>query len=395
MRVVILTHYFPPEVGAPQARLHALANGLARAGVDVAVHTGPPHYPDGAIADGWRNRPLARASDDAGVAVVRSAVLPAPNRGVARRLIDHASFAASALATGRAAGSADVVVAETPPLLLAGAAPLYARMRGARLVLHVSDLWPDSVVELGAVTDPRAIAVARALERHAYRRSARIVAPTEGIARRLAARPEAAGRVQRIAPAVDVERFAAPPVTRAGPLRVLYAGTVGMAQGVGVLVEAARRAGPGMVEVTVAGAGAELDAVRRAARDASNVRVLGAVPADAVPGLYARADVAAVLLRDRPLFADALPTKVFEAMAAGRPVVLAGRGEAAELVERAGAGVAVAPEDIDALAGCLVDLAGRPEHELRAIGARGEACARRHDRRTMIAAWTALLDELG
>lgn len=424
MRIVILTHYYPPEVGAPQGRLEALGRGLARAGAEVVVHTCAPHYPDGVVRPGYRNRLSMRAAangaggvrdadvggrgrpDTDRVRVLRSFVLPAANRGVGARLLDHASFAASSLLTGRAAGAADVVIVESPPLFLAAAAPSYARRRGARLILHVSDLWPDSVVELGAVTSPAAIRAARALERYAYRHADRIVAPTAGIVRRLEQRPDLASRrarssasappaakLRRIPPAVDAERFRAPPVVREGPLRVLYAGTVGMAQGVGTLVEAARRVGPD-VQLTVAGAGAELDEVRRMAESAPNVSVLGAVAAEAVPGLYAEADAAAVLLRDRPLFDDALPTKTFEAMAAGRPLVLAARGEAADLVEAAGAGIVVAPEDVDELAHALATLAATPEPELRAIGVRGVACARRFDRRSTIDRWLGLLEEV-
>lgn len=373
-------------------RLQALARGLAAGGAEVTVHTCPPHYPDGVIQTGYSNGAWTREDQD-GISVARSWVLPAANRGVRRRLLDHATFAASALATARLAGRADVVVAETPPLLLAAAAPLYARLRGARLILHVSDLWPDSVVALGAVESPSAIAAARALERHAYRRATRIVVPTQGMERDLSGRPEAAAKVRRIPPAVDLDRFAAPPLRRNGPLRVLYAGTIGMAQGLLTLVEAADRAGGDHVQVTIAGAGAELDAVRAAAARTSNVRVLGAVTADAVPALYRDADAATVLLRDRPIFRDALPTKTLEAMAAGRPLLLSAAGEAADLVTAAGAGVVTPPEDVGALADALLGLAHMPEDELRAIGARGAACAARYGRSAMLAAWSDLLHE--
>jgi len=117
MRVTLLTHYYPPEVGAPQARLSALARGLSRRGVEVTVHTGFPHYPDGVIQPPYRNRPW-RIEEEDGVRVVRSAVYPAPNRGFGRRIANHLSFGLSALASAPAAGPADAVIVETPPLLL-------------------------------------------------------------------------------------------------------------------------------------------------------------------------------------------------------------------------------------------------------------------------------------
>jgi glycosyltransferase involved in cell wall biosynthesis len=394
VRVVLLTHYYPPEVGAPQTRLAELAAGLASRGVEVTVHTGFPHYPAGGVRAPYRNRPLVRERGAGGERVVRSAVYPAANRGFARRLLDHLAFGASALATARATGPADVVVVESPPLFLAGAGALYAAAKRAPLVLNVADLWPESAVALGMLRDRRAIALARALERGAYRRAAAIAAPTAGIAAALEREPAAAGRVERLGPAVDAARFAGVPAPPAagGRLEVLYAGTVGLAQGIGTLVEAARLAGPGAVGVTIAGDGAEAEAIARAAP--GNVRLLGTVPAAAVPALYAAADAGAALLRAGPLFEGALPTKLFECMAAGRPVVVAARGEAAALVERTGAGIAVAPERPDLLAAAFRRLAA-DRGAAAAMGERGRAAvAAEFGRAAWVERWLELLERV-
>lgn len=403
MRVVLLTQYFPPEVGAPQTRIEALARGLSGRGVEVVVHTCPPHYPDGEVKAPYRNRLLGR--ERMGEArVVRSAVYPAANRGFARRLGGHLSFASSALATAPAAGPADVVVVETPPLFLAGAAIAYAKAKRARLVLNVADLWPDSAIELGALNSPVAIRGARVVERAAYRAAASITCPTEGIVEVLERRPESAGKAVLMRPAVDLDRFdaatdrdAAQPAD--APLRVLYAGTVGLAHGLGTLLDAAEllaaQGGPA-VEVTIAGDGADGPALReRLARGGlDNVRMLGAVPADRIPGLYAESDVAVVMLRDVPLFHGALPTKMLEAMAAARPVVLAARGEAARVLDRAGAGVTVVPEDSAALAGAFADLAADPRRR-GALGAAGRrAVEREFGRGPWLDRWQELLDRV-
>jgi glycosyltransferase involved in cell wall biosynthesis len=403
VRVVLLTQYFPPEVGAPQTRIEALARGLSGRGVEVVVHTCPPHYPDGEVKAPYRNRLLGR--ERMGEArVVRSAVYPAANRGFARRLGGHLSFASSALATAPAAGPADVVVVETPPLFLAGAAIAYAKAKRARLVLNVADLWPDSAIELGALNSPVAIRGARVVERAAYRAAASITCPTEGIVEVLERRPESAGKAVLMRPAVDLDRFdaatdrdAAQPAD--APLRVLYAGTVGLAHGLGTLLDAAEllaaQGGPA-VEVTIAGDGADGPALReRLARGGlDNVRMLGAVPADRIPGLYAESDVAVVMLRDVPLFHGALPTKMLEAMAAARPVVLAARGEAARVLDRAGAGVTVVPEDSAALAGAFADLAADPRRR-GALGAAGRrAVEREFGRGPWLDRWQELLDRV-
>lgn len=397
MRAVFLTQYFPPEVGAPQTRIAELGTGLARSGVDVTVHTGFPHYPEGRVLAPYRNRPLQRERTPEGVAVVRSAVYPAANRGFGRRLAGHLSLAASALATAPATRPADVVVVESPPLFLAAGAVPYAALKRAALVVHVADLWPASAVELGALRDGRAVAAAQRLERWIYAAADAIVVPTRGMEDALERHPAAAGKVVRIGPAVDAARFAAATAagTGDGPLRVLYAGTVGMAHGLETLVEAARIAGPDAVEVTIAGQGAEWPALAERVRreGAGNVTLLGAVPAAAVPQLYARSDAGVVLLRDRPIFAGALPTKLLECMAAGRPVVLGARGEAAALVRTTGAGLVVEPEDPVALADAFRVLSGDPARRT-ALATSARAAAAGFTRAATVKRWAALLEDV-
>ncbi|HEX8104748.1 MAG TPA: glycosyltransferase family 4 protein [Solirubrobacteraceae bacterium] len=396
MRVLLLTHYFPPEVGAPQTRLAELAAGLARRGHEVTVHTAPPHYPDGVIRAPYDNRPLRRERASDGVRVVRSAVYATPNRGIARRLLNHLSHAASALATAPATGPCDVVVAESPPLFTAAAGVLYARAKRAPLVLNVADLWPETAVELGVMTAPGPVAAAQALASACYAGAAAIAVPTEGMVERLDAIAAARGKALRIPPAVAVERFdAAAPPPPDGPLRVLYAGTVGHSQGIGTLIDAVARAGEG-VELTLAGSGAEAGDVRAEVerRGAANVRFAGMVARDEVPALYAAHHAGAVVLRDRRLFDAALPTKLLEVMAAGRAAVVSARGDSAALVEGAGAGVAVAPEDGEALAAALRDLAGDRER-VRRLGEAGRRHVERHFRRdTMVDRWAALLESV-
>src|SRR5215211_1494220 len=392
MRVTFLTHYYPPEVGAPQARISALAGRLAEAGVAVTVHTGFPHYPDGRVKPPYRVRPW-QMERRGGVRVVRSAVYPAPNRGFVRRLAGHASFAASAVATARLAGKADVVVAESPPLFVAAAGVPYAVLCGAGLVVNVADRWPASAVELGALRSRAAIRAAEALERACYRSASAVTVPTEGLARELAALPDAEGKVVRVGPTVATGRFAdVGPRNASGPLRILYAGTVGLAQGVDTLVEAARVTGVD-VEVWIAGDGAEAPRLRDQLRDErrTNVRFLDAVPHEEVPKLYEQADVAVVLLRDRPIFDGALPTKLLEAMAAGRPVLLSARGESARLVEDARAGVVVPPEDPGALADAIA-LLDSERGRLAGLGAAGRAyVGRRFEWSNTVERWAELL----
>ncbi len=279
--------------------------------------------------------------------VVRSLVYPAPNRGFARRLADHAVFAAGALAASPAAGPVDVVVAETPPLFTAAAGVAYARLKGAQLALNVSDLWPESAIELGALSEGgrscsrrggarAALLPGRTADHRAHRGIVETLLGSGGYG--------SSGKVVHVPPAVDLERFASlpPPAPRPGaPLRVLYAGNLGLSQGLGDLLQAAALAGPEVVELLIAGEGAEEERLRALVhtRGLAHVRMLGPVPAREIPTLYGSVDAGVVPLRDLPIFAGALPTKLFEVLAAGRPVILAARGEAAA----AGAGCRSGP----------------------------------------------------
>ncbi|HEX8743017.1 MAG TPA: glycosyltransferase [Thermoleophilaceae bacterium] len=372
-RIVFLTHYFHPEVGASQTRILECARLLHQRGYDVTVLTGFPNYPDGVIPHPYRRKLLDSETVD-GFRVLRSAVYPAPNRGFAKRLVNHASFAVSATLTSWRAGHADVVIAETPPLFTAVAAVWVKRMRRAKLILNVADLWPESAVQLGALKNRYAIRGAEALERFAYRNADRITAPTPGVARAIEAHPEFGGRVRLLPNAVDVERFdpEANPPEPDGP--VIYCGTVGLAQGVRTLLEAARdleREGHDR-EFLIVGDGAERSELETLASTwgLGNVRFTGRVKHEQVPQMIESASMAVMLLRDVPLFADALPTKLLEYMAAGRPVVAAASGQVSELISSTGAGIACPPEDSRAVADAIRRLDSDPEAALE-MGRRG------------------------
>jgi len=372
MRICFLTQYFPPEVGAAQTRISLLAHALASAGHHVVVHTGFPHYPAGRVIPPYRNTIWMRDRFGA-VDVLRSAVYPSANRGVARRLLNHASFALSSMATAPLVGKIDVIVAESPPLFTAAAGMVIARARRTALIVNVADRWPESAVQLGVLQDKSAVALATRLERAIYRSADLITSPTESLVRDLERVAEACGKARRTWPVVDVARFHCGAVrTTSGPLRLLYAGTVGMVHGVQVLVEASRLAGPEVVQTTIAGGGAAIDQVSETVRSQriENVTVLGIVRPARVAVLLSEADAAAVLLRDLPLSEGALPTKMFEAMASARPVILCARGEAARLVEEQRCGIAVPPEDPGALARAICELQRDRDQAIR-LGAAG------------------------
>jgi glycosyltransferase involved in cell wall biosynthesis len=373
VRILFLTHYFHPEVGAPQSRLLDLANELSRGGHEVTVLTGFPNYPDGVIHAPYRGRLFQREGLGA-LRIVRAPVYPAPNRGVARRLLNHASFALSSIPVSMAAGRADHVIVESPPLFLAASGVVVSALKRAQLVLNVADLWPDAAIQFGALRHRGAIRAARALERFAYRHADLIAVPTPGLERVLVERGYSANQVIVVPHGVELARFPLDPEADPVPRRVVYCGTIGMGHAVGTLIEAARRLEREKdgYEFLIVGDGAErAELQRRAERwGLRSVRFAGRLPRARLPKLLATAQITVATQRDLPFLADALSTKVLEYMAAGRPVVAAASGWTAEVIERAEAGIVCPPEDSAALADAIVRIAVAPDRA-RAMGLSG------------------------
>jgi glycosyltransferase involved in cell wall biosynthesis len=395
VRILLVTHYFPPETGAPQARLEALARTWAADGDRVTVLTGMPNHPTGALPPAYR-RAILRRETRHRYQIVRTWLYATPNEGVARKTLGHLSFMASSVAlAARASGPADVVVVSSPTFFSIGSAWLLARLKRARLVVEVRDLWPAIFTELGVLTGRRITGLLERLELAAYRAADQVVVVTEGFRDNLISRGVPPAKVHTIRNGADVRQFdpAAPadPALRArlgaGPADclVLYAGTHGISQGLpGIAAAAARLAGE-PVRFAFAGEGAGKARLEREVRQLGlrNVTLLPGVPHAEVPALLAAADICLVPLRDLPLFATFIPSKMFEYLAAGRAVIGSVTGEAARILREAGA-VVVPPEDDESLAGAIRDLAADPERR-QAMGRAGRRHVEQHFDRAALA----------
>ena len=373
IRILIVTQYFAPELGAVPQRLGHYAAALARAGHKVTVLTTLPSYPWGRTLPRYRMRPLVieRQGD---VEIVRTATRALGQEpGFGDRLLTYGLFLLTAAPAAAAlARRADVALVESPPLSTALLA-LGLRRLGTPYVLSVSDLWPRSAVEVGALRDERAVRAAERLEAAAYRRASRVVGLTEGICEHVRESvPD--GKVAFLPNGVDPEQFARfrPPVPANGSYSVLYAGTVGLAQGLEVLVPAAEDLRGEGVHFTVVGDGAAREGLARLrqARGLDNLDLLGPRPRCEVLGLLQGADAALVSLRDTPVLRGAVPSKLYEAMASARPVVLVAKGEAARLVEEVGCGAVVPPGRPELLADAVRSI--RRSGQARSMGRRGQ-----------------------
>jgi glycosyltransferase involved in cell wall biosynthesis len=406
MRVVFVCQYFPPEPGAPAGRVSELARAWARAGHEVWVVTGMPNHPTGIVPPEYRGRRIVE-EDWQGVHVVRTWIYATPNAGRIRRSAAFASFAISALLMGQArVPRVDVVVATTPQILCAAAGDLMARLRAVPFVLDLRDLWPESIVAVGAL--PEGHPVIRALEqvaRKLYADAARVVTVTDAFREVLMAGGMPADKLSVVKNGVDLARFH--PMPRATALRtqlgwedkivVEYAGTHGMAHALDKVLDAAARLQRREdVRFLFVGEGAERAALEaRAKREGlANVRFLGALPRERMPEVYASADVCLVPLRKAELFTTVIPSKIFEICAMERPILLSVDGEARAIVEASGGGRFLPPEDVEAMVGAIEDLADHPERGAE-MGRQGRAYViREFDREVLAARYEAVLREV-
>ncbi|HKV50181.1 MAG TPA: glycosyltransferase family 4 protein [Gemmatimonadaceae bacterium] len=404
MRFAILTQYYPPEIGAPQRRLSSLARHFVAAGHDVSVLTAMPNYPMGRVHDGYGG--VARREEMDGVHVLRAFIYPTQKTDYAHRLANYFSFAASSVAVGwPGLARLDFLMVESPPLFLGPSGVWMSRLKGARLIFNVSDLWPESAVRLGMVREGSTVhRVSARLERYCYERSWLITGQSREIIADIEHRFPGR-RTYHLSNGVDCAEFGAQRATsdaRAtlgaldGACVAVYAGLHGIAQGLSQLLAAsnALRAAPAVpLDMVLIGDGPVKRALVDEARDLGldRVRFLAARPAAELPALLASADILVV-----PLglgIPGAVPSKLYEAMASGRPVVLVATGEAADIVRRHEAGMVIEPNDIAGLANALRTLSANPDLRRR-LGANGrraaEAC---FDRAAIARQFIATIEE--
>jgi glycosyltransferase involved in cell wall biosynthesis len=406
VRVLIVTHYFPPETGAPQARLSGLAATWAADGDEVTVLTGMPNHPTGVLPQSYRGAVRRRERRD-GYRVIRTWLYATPNEGVARKTLGHLSFAASSVVLGwRASGPADVVVVSSPAFFSILSGWLLARLKRARFVVEVRDLWPAIFVELGVLTNRRIIGMLERLELAAYAAADQVVVVSEGFRADLLRRGVPPEKVHTIRNGVDLGRFTSVPETPvdrdalrarlgAGPddCLVLYAGTHGISQELPAVADAAALLDGRAIRFAFVGDGADKKRLQRRVAELGlrNVALLPGVPHAEMPALLAAGDICLVPLRNVPLFATFIPSKMFEYLAAGKAVVGSVTGEAAQILAEAGA-VLVPPEDSGSLAAAIAALAADPQLRTE-IGRVGRAFAERcYDRAALAREYRKILE---
>jgi len=401
VKILYLSQYFPPEMGAPSARVHELSREWARLGHQVTVLTGFPNHPTGVVPPEYRGELFRRERID-GITVLRAPIYAAANKGLLRRALNYFSYFAGASLVGPFAAEKPDVVIATSPQFLTGLAGLWlSLLKQAPFVFEVRDLWPRSIVAVGALrAGSLAVRALEQLEQLLYARADRIVVVSEPFVDEIAAHGVPREKIRVLTNGVDLELFAPRPRAQARRelglpeqgFLVSYVGTHGLAHGLGTLIETARLLPE--VAFLLVGEGAEKEMLRARARGLANLTFWDQRSRAEVARILAASDLSLVMLRNEPLFRTVLPSKLFEIMGAGRAIVSTVDGEARKLVEEAGAGLFSPPEDADALARLLRELSADPAR-LTALGTSGRAFAEAHYSRPALARrYLALLEEL-
>lgn len=361
MRITFLCQYFPPEMGAPSARTSEHARHWVRLGSEVTVITGFPNHPTGIIRPEYRGYFTKRESVD-GIDLLRTWIYCAPNKGFLKRIINFLSFFLSSFTLGAIlTRRPDVIIGTSPQFFCAVSAYLLSIIKRVPFVFEVRDIWPQSAVELGALRNRAVIRILEAIEMHLYRRAALIVIVAESTLPYLIEKGIDPAKVAIIPNGIDDEYLASasatPEAVRAetgteGRFIVSYIGTHGMSHALGVVLQAAARLGDDKsIQFLFIGEGAEKAALKAqaASMGLTNVAFIDEQPRERLLAFYRASDLSVVPLKRLPIFRKVLPSKLFELMGAGCPIVCSVEGEAARLVEKSGAGVCIEPENVDAL----------------------------------------------
>lgn len=402
--IVFVSHYYPPEVNAPAVRVSELARHWSQAGHRVTVITGFPNHPTGVIPPEYRGEHF-REETEGHVRILRTWVYAAANQGFLRRLLNYLSFmVSSVLLAGRHIARADVVIGTSPQIFVALSAWILSLWKRAPFVFEVRDIWPEEIQAVGAIRDRRVIWMLERLEMFLYRRAHLIVAVASGTVETLEKRGVSRSKLVLVPNGVDLREWrsencntARQRIGQNGEFIVSYIGTHGMAHGLDTVLDAASHLkSRDHLKFIMVGDGAEKARLERRAAELglSNMEFTGQVSRNRVRDYYYASDVCLVPLRKADLFTRNIPSKIYEIMAASRPLVIGTHGESRLLVQRAGCGVAVEPEDSRELAEAIDHLYQWPE-----LGARMGEGGRRyvetyHDRAMLAASYSDFLMRL-
>lgn len=361
MKVLFLTQYFPPETGAPQNRLHSLANYLADFGAEVSVLTAMPNYPKTEVYDGYQGKTYLK-EQDGNLTIHRSWIYVSKSKGVVPRLLNYFSFVFTALWIGLfKIKKHNVIICESPPLFLGITAMLLKLFKGSKLVFNVSDLWPESAEKLNIINNKFLLGISYKLEKLIYKQSNLVSGQTQGIISNINQRFPGVP-THLIRNGIDTKQFnirgngqsfRAKHQIPEDAFVVAYAGIIGHAQGLEIITEAAKQLlqEKNIVFMMVGDGPVKNDLLKIAQQhQLNNITFVNSVPRKEMPDVIDACDCYVTPLRKNDLFLGAIPSKIFEPLYFSKPVLLGVDGEAKQLfVEEGKCALYFEPENANEL----------------------------------------------
>ena len=356
MKLLILTQYFPPETGAPQNRLFELAIRLKAKGVDVEILTAMPNYPKMEIFEEYKGKSY-NEEELHGLKIYRSRIFVSKSKGIFKRLLNYFSFVFTSYWRGRKLGSYDYILCESPPLFLGYSATRLAKKLKAKLIFNVSDLWPESAEKLDLVRNRTFLKLAYNLEAKLYSKSYLVTGQTQGIVESISTRfPNK--KVYWLPNGVDITKYNPQEVAKSGfrkkygiseaDLVLFYGGIIGHAQGLELILKAAKEFTEQPVKFVLLGSGPEKDKLLSIQKELNLKNVIFAEPVgrNEMGGIIKEIDISLIPLRKLDLFLGAIPSKIFEVLAMEKPILLGVDGEAKNLfIDQGNAGWFFKPEN--------------------------------------------------
>jgi len=408
MRILFLTQYYPPESGATQNRVSDLASRVKIAGHQVTVLTAVPNHPKGEIYPGYRGR-FTLTEDAAGIRIVRTWIFAARKQTFFPRILNYLSFTLLSVAVGALRiHNVDAIVVDSPPLFLGFSGYLLSKLKRAKFVFNIADLWPESAVVLGVLRSRTLIRWTTRAEEWLYRHANLVTGQTQGIVDSIRKRC-ANARIQLITNGVSLEFLESAARASAsreavrsefgvsGKFVVGYAGLHGLVYRLDAMLDAARAlAHFHDIHFLLIGDGPDKNRLQTRAEHEkiTNVSFLGTLPAARMPEVFTAMDVLLISLRRGDLFKGTIPCKLFEAMGAQVPVVGALEGEAQKIIATANCGICVEPENTAAIVEAVTTLYRDPDLRTR-LGNNGrEYVSKNYNRREIAARFERLLAEI-
>lgn len=390
MRILFISQFYPPEIGAASNRIGYFAKFLAKAGHEVSVLTSAPNYPEGKVYAGFQNRWTVQK--DNGVTVYRTRIFLSTQKKILSRLAHYLSFIIASVIAKRKIQKPDFIIATSPPLFVGLIGVIFKKLwRGVRFILDIRDIWPESVESVGAVRSKTLLRQGEKLARYIYRRADHITCTSPGIKKLLTL-----ANITILPNGAELDLFrpdiSGDHIRRTWNLEnkfvVLYTGNLGLAQAPEIFIKTAEilKQVRNDAAFLIVGAGVLFQKLQNEAaqKNLTNIIFTGARPRSEMPAFVAAANVCVIPYKKADTFRNTFPSKMFDYMAGAKPIIINLKGEASDLMEKAGCGLLANEENPRSLAETVIDLQKNPE-KAKVMGQSGRIFVEKHYQREKIA----------